>query len=211
MDLYNFFNSSAAYRVRIALALKGIEWNAVSVNLRGGAQHEAAYRSINPGALVPTLVDEGRTIGQSIAIFDYLDRTYPSPELIPRNDPERARVLEIAMTIACDIHPLNNLRVLKYLTERLHLMEEEKADWTTHWLETGFATIEALLPDSGNWCVGDSPTLADCCLVPQVANALRAKFNLDPFPLVRRIYDHCMQHAAFQAASPAMQPDYIAH
>jgi maleylacetoacetate isomerase len=211
MDLYNFFNSSAAFRVRIAMALKGIEWRHYGINLRAGEQNDAEYTSLNPGRLVPTLRDGERTITQSIAIFDYLDRAYPEPRLIPKTPGDRARALEIAMSIACDIHPLNNLRVLKYLTGTLNLTEAEKNAWIAHWLTVGFTTLEALLPERGVWCVGEKPSIADCCLIPQIANAIRVKFDLQPFPRARRIFESCMSLPAFQQAAPAAMPDYVAH
>ncbi|WER50864.1 maleylacetoacetate isomerase [Cupriavidus sp. WKF15] len=210
MDLYNFFNSSAAYRVRIAMALKGILWNHIGVNLRAGEQSRPAYQAHNPNRLVPTLLDGGQTITQSLAIIDYLDRTWPVPRLIPAEGPARIRVMEIALMIACDMHPLNNMRVQQYLSARVGIADADKSEWVAHWLTTGFSALEQWLPADGGWGVGDAPTLADCCLVPQVANALRAGFSLDPFPCVRRTYEHCMRHEAFRVAAPNAQPDYIA-
>lgn len=211
MELFNFFNSSAAYRVRIALALKGLPWTPVSVNLRAGEQHQAGYRALNSARLVPTLRDGHRSITQSLAIIDALDRSHPEPLLVPRSDPQRTRVLEIALLIACDIHPLNNMRVQKYLAGPLAIDDTRKAGWVAHWLGTGFEAIEATLDDGSDWCVGDAPTLADCCLVPQVANALRAKFSLEPFARIRRIYEHCMRQPAFRSAVPEAQPDFVDH
>jgi len=209
MDLYTFFNSSAAYRVRIAMALKGIAWRHVGVNLRAGEQNLGEYQTRNPSRLVPTLQDGDRTITQSIAIIDYLDAKWPVPQLIPIDGSSRTRVLEVALTIACDVHPLNNMRVQKYLSDPLGIADAAKAEWIEHWLTAGFSALEPCLPANGGWCVGDAPTLADCCLVPQVANALRVAFSLDPFPRVRRVYEHCMRREAFRAAAPSAQPDYV--
>lgn len=210
MDLYNFFNSSAAYRVRIAMALKHIPWNHIGINLRAGEQYQPEYGALNANRLVPTLCDGGQTITQSLAIIDHLDREWPEPRMVPADGPDRTRVLELALTIACDMHPLNNMRVQKYLGGPLGIPDADKSAWVAHWLTAGFGALEPALPPDGGWCVGDAPTLADCCLVPQVANALRAGFNLDPFPRVRRVYEHCMRLEAFRVAAPDMQPDYIA-
>ncbi|WP_095192498.1 maleylacetoacetate isomerase [Pseudomonas sp. Irchel 3A7] len=210
MDLYNFFNSSAAYRVRIAMALKNIDWNPIGVNLRAGEQHHSEYQALNPNRLVPTMHDGEQTITQSLAIIDYLDRKWPDPRLIPADGPARTRVLELALTIACDMHPLNNMRVQKYLSTHFGITDAGKSEWVEHWLSAGFSALEPWLPEDGGWCVGDAPTLADCCLVPQVANALRVQFSLDPFPRVRRAYEYCMRHVAFRVAAPNAQPDYVA-
>lgn len=210
MDLYNFFNSSAAYRVRIAMALKGLPWDHIGVNLRAGEQERPEYQALNPNRLVPTIQDGEQTITQSLAIIDYLDRKCPVPLLIPADGQARTRVLELALTIACDLHPLNNMRVQKYLGARLGIADAGKSAWVAHWLTAGFSALEPWLPADGGWCVGDAPTLADCCLVPQVANAQRAGFSLDPFPRVRRAYEHCMRHEAFRVAAPSAQPDYVA-
>lgn len=209
MDLYNFFNSSAAYRVRIALALKNISWNHVGVNLRAGDQHNPTYQTLNPNRLVPTMHDGEQTITQSLAIIDYLDRKWPEPRLIPTEGQARARVLELALTIACDMHPLNNMRVQKYFSVHFGISDVDKAEWIANWLTAGFSALEQWLPENGGWCVGDAPTLADCCLVPQVANALRVSFSLDPFPRVHRVYEHCMGHEAFRQAAPSAQLDYV--
>lgn len=208
--LHTFFNSSAAYRVRIALNLKGIDWEHVGVNVRAGEQNLPAYLAINPLGLVPTFEDQGARITESLAIIDYLDRAYPSPRLVPLDGPERTKVLEIAAIIACDIHPVNNLRILKYLTGVLGLDESRKTDWMHHWIAIGFAALETMLPDHDGWCVGDAPTLADCCLVPQVANATRAAFDFSEFPKISRIAAHCLAQPEFAAAAPSLQPDYAA-
>jgi maleylacetoacetate isomerase len=210
-DLYNFFNSSAAYRVRIALGLKNMEWRHIGVNLRAGEQNAAAYVGLNPNRLVPVLHDGTQNITQSLAIIDYLDRVEPEPLLVPRDGPSRTRVLEIALTIACDVHPLNNMRVQKYLGGTLQLSDAQKSAWVEHWLTAGFVALEQWLPEREGWSVGDSPTLADCCIVPQVANALRASYSLARFPRIQRVYDYCQRHPAFQAAAPSAQPDFVGH
>lgn len=212
MKLYSFFNSSASYRVRIALALKGIDYRTEGVNIRTGQQNEPAYRQMNPSGLVPTLLtDEGDALGQSLAIIDWLERHYPQVPLVPQEEPARHRVLEIVHAIACDIHPLNNLRVLRYLTEELKVSEEEKTRWYAHWIREGLSTVEELLhrSPSGTYCVGDTPTLADCCLVPQWANALRMNCDLSGYPRCRAVYDACTQLPAFIAAAPENQQDKI--
>jgi maleylacetoacetate isomerase len=210
LRLHGFFNSSASYRVRIALALKGLDAEHVGVDLRAGAQSSAAYRRLNPAGLVPALEHGGRVITQSLAIIDHLDRLQPEPRLIPLDDAERDRVLEIALLIACDVHPLNNLRVLKHLTGTLALSDTQKNAWYAHWIHTGFEALEKMLPDHDGWCVGNAPTLADCCLVPQVANAQRMNIGLAAYPRIRRIHGHAVGHAAFARAAPSLQPDYIA-
>jgi len=209
LKLHGFFNSSASYRVRIALALKGIAVEHVPVDLRAGTQDSAAYRLLNPAGLVPALEDGARVITQSLAIIDHLDRLQPEPRLIPSDDAARARVLEIALLIACDIHPLNNLRVLKQLAGPLKLSEAQKSAWYTHWVHAGFEALEKMLPDHDGWCVGMTPTLADCCLVPQVANAQRMKVGLAAYPRILRIHAHAARHPAFAQAAPHLQPDYI--
>jgi maleylacetoacetate isomerase len=210
LTLHNFFNSSAAYRVRIALGLKKLTWKHVGVNIRTGIQRSEEYLALNPAGLVPTLQSGDTRLTQSLAIIDYLDRLQPDPQLIP-TDARRDRVLEISLLLACDIHPVNNLRILKYLTGKLGLSEAQKNEWMAHWVTEGFQGLEALLPDHDGWCVGDTPTLADCCLVPQVANVQRLPgFDMTPYPRIRRIHAHCQRHPAFAAAVPSLQPDYIA-
>lgn len=211
MPLYSFFNSSTSYRVRIALALKGLEYAYQGINLRTGEQRSAEYRALNPSASVPLLMeDDGTSISQSLAIIDFLDASHPEPRLIPEEPLARARVLEVANVIACDIHPINNLRVLGYLQKNLGVSDEQKAAWYKHWVIEGLAAVEALLTrhGHGSYCFGDTPTLADCCLVPQVANALRMGCDLERFELVMAIYRHCQEQAAFQRAAPVNQPDY---
>ena len=212
--LYSFFNSSASYRVRIALALKGIQYETAGINIRSGEQNDPGFCKLNPMALVPALADipEG-SIGQSLAIIDYLDRKYPDVvPLIPEDTAQRALVLEIAYGIACDIHPVNNMRILKYLSKDLQVSEEQKQAWYAHWIATGLQSIEALLEKagSGHFCVGNTPTLADCCLVPQLANAIRMKCDVSAYPRCLKVYEHCMAMPAFKAAAPENQPDYMA-
>lgn len=209
LRLHGFFNSSAAYRVRIALNLKGLAFESIPVNLRAAEQRTEAFLALNPAGLVPTLEHDGMRISQSLAIIDYLDRQWPQPRLIPQDDPERSLVLQISLLVACDIHPLNNLRVLKYLTGPLRLDQAQKNTWYAHWIAEGFAALEKLLEGSGPYCAGSHPTLADCCLVPQVANALRTGCDLSPYPAVRRIHEYCIQQEAFRKASPNQQPDFV--
>ncbi|MGP5741752.1 maleylacetoacetate isomerase [Pseudomonas aeruginosa] len=213
MQLYSFFNSSTSYRVRIALALKGLDYQTLPVNLRQGEQRQAAHLRVNPMASVPVLVDgQGHNLGQSLAIIDYLDHLQPEPRLIPSEPLQRARVLEIALAIACDIHPLNNVRVLKYLDQVLGQDQDARKVWYAHWVDEGLRGVEALLrrQDGGPFCLGASPSIADCCLVPQVANALRMGCQLSAFPQVMRRYLHCQELPAFQAAQPQRQMDYVA-
>jgi maleylacetoacetate isomerase len=212
MKLYTYFRSSAAYRVRIALNLKGLAYEAVPVHLlrNGGEQLSEAYRAVNPSALLPTLDDHGETIHQSLAILEYLDEMHPLVPLLPADALGRARVRALAMTVACDTHPLTNLRVLKYLKGPLGLSEEVKTEWYRHWLNQGMATLEAQLAQddrSGRYSHGDRPTIADCCLVPQVFNAQRFEVDLAPYPNIARIHANCAELAAFQQAHPANQPD----
>ena len=210
IKLYSYFRSSAAYRVRIALNLKGLSYEYLPVHLVKGEQRDERYRALNPQALVPMLVDEGETITQSMAIIEYLDDKVPDPPLLPPTPEARARVRSIAQVIACDIHPLNNLRVLKYLTGTLCASEEAKNAWYRHWIELGLAAIEArLAADSrtGAFCHGATPTLADICLVPQLANARRYDFSIEAYPTLGRIESHCLALDAFARAAPERQPD----
>ncbi|HDJ1439174.1 TPA: maleylacetoacetate isomerase [Serratia rubidaea] len=212
MKLYSFFNSSASYRVRIALALKGIDYQSVGVNIRLGQQNEHEYRQLNPAGLVPTLItDDNESLGQSLAIVDWLDRRYPQRPLLPQEEPARMRVLEMVYSIACDTHPINNMRVLRYLSDELKVSEEDKNRWYAHWIQQGFSTLETLLRQakSGDFCVGDAPTLADCCLVPQWANALRMGCDLSGYQRSKAIYDACTRLPAFIAAAPENQQDKI--
>jgi len=208
MKLHSFFYSSASYRVRIALSLKGVEWDTVPTNLRSGDQFKDSFRSLNKAAMVPTLQDGDKTLSQSIAIFDYLDQHHPEPKLIPDTFTERQKVWEIALLIACEIHPLNNLRVLKYLTGPMGLSEDVKNEWYRHWIVEGFKILESMVKNSNSYCVGNEPTMADCFLVPQVANAVRMNIDLSDFPKTKQIYDFCLKHPAFEKAAPQNQPDF---
>lgn len=211
MKLYSFFNSSTSFRVRIALALKDLPYEYAAVNLRAGEQGREDYRSLSPAAIVPTLIDGDVKLTQSLAIIDYLDRKYPVPRLVPESGIKRARVLEISQTIACEIHPINNMRVLAYLSGTLGANDDAKSAWYRHWVDVGLSAVESLaaaLPAS-SYCLGEEPTLADCCLVPQMANALRMGCDLSRFSRICAIYDHCMAQPAFIQAAPQNQPDYM--
>jgi maleylacetoacetate isomerase len=210
--LYGYFRSSAAFRARIALNLKGIEPELRFVHLLkdGGQQHGSDYRSVNPQELIPTLVHDGHTIAQSLAIIEYLDEVRPTPPLLPRDPAGRARVRQIAYAIACDIHPVNNLRVNLYLRDKLGADEATRAEWQRQWIALGFTALETLLsqsPDTGAYCHGEMPTLADICLIPQTANARRVDLDLSPYPTLLRIEAHALAHPAFEAALPKNQPD----
>lgn len=211
MQLYSYFRSSAAYRVRIALHLKGLAFDTIPVHLlrNGGEQHSNDYRALNPSELVPTLVDGDLTLGQSVAILEYLEEAHPTPALLPLESDQRAQVRAVVQTIACDIHPLNNLRVLQYLENTLQQDEATRATWYRHWVTQGLQTLETLLaPTRGTFCFGEQPTLADCCLVPQMANARRFSTPLDAYPTLVRIDAHCRTLPAFAAAAPEQQPDF---
>ena len=210
MKLYGYFRSSAAYRVRIALGLKGLPYEYVAVHLRKGEQNAESYRALNPAQLVPALVDDGSALTQSLAIIEYLEERHPTPPLLPASLEERARVRSIALAIACDIHPLDNLRVLKYLMKTLAASEQAKDAWYRHWIDVGLSALEARLAHeraTGAFCHGDAPTLADCCLVPQLANARRANIPLEAYPTLTRIESRCNALPAFAAATPEKQPD----
>ena len=212
MKLYDYFRSSAAYRVRIGLKLKGLEYESIPVHLvrDGGEQLKSAYRAVNPAALVPSLVDEGATITQSLAILEYLDEVHPMMPLMPRDALGRARVRALALAIACDIHPINNLRILRYLVKQAGLTEEAKNAWYVHWVQEGFAALETQLStsaDTGRFCHGDMPTIADCVLVPQVFNAVRFNIDMAPYPTIMRIDLACRELPAFVAAHPSQQAD----
>jgi len=216
MQLYSFFNSSTSYRVRIALALKGLPYEYLPVNIRVGQHRAEEYvDGINPSASVPALVDGAFTLGQSLAILDYLDARHPEPRLLPRDDVLRARVLELSTLVSCDMHPVNNLRILKYLQDELAVTPEKKDAWYKHWIAEGMAGVERLLtlhPNlrTGPWCFGTQPTLADVCLVPQVANALRMGCDLSAYPRSMAVFAHASTRPAFAAGAPAHQPDYTA-
>ncbi len=210
--LYTYFRSSAAYRVRIALQLKGLAHSHVPVHLlrNGGEQHSAAYAALNPTQLVPTLVDGDMVLCQSVAIMEYLEEAYPSPSLLPKDVNQRAVVRSLMQAIACDIHPLNNLRVLQYLEQPLGLDEAARTTWYLHWVALGFNALEAMLtqsPYTGRYCHGDTPTLADCCLVPQVTNARRYALPMEPYPTITRIDAACHALPAFEQAAPENQAD----
>src|SRR5512145_1832050 len=194
MKLYTYFRSSAAYRVRIALALKGLSYDAARVHLMKGEQYGAEYSAINPQNLVPVLEDEGQRLYQSLAILQYIDETWPQPPLQPADRFGRARVRSLALLIACEIHPLNNPRVLNYLTGKLGISEDQKLEWYHHWVVAGFSPLEKRLATeagTGRYCHGDTPGFADCVLVPQVANARRFKVDLAAFPTICRIDAAC--------------------
>ena len=210
--LYGYFRSSAAFRVRIALNLKGIvaEQKFVHLLRGGGEQHGSDYKAVNPQELVPTLVHDGQAIGQSLAIIEYLDEIEPEPPLLPREPRGRARVRQLAYIVACDIHPLNNLRMLLYLRDRFSIGEEARAEWQRHWIGLGFSTLETLLaqsPLTGTFCHGDAASLADICLIPQMANGRRVNLDLSPYPTLLRIEARALAHPAFEAALPKNQPD----
>jgi maleylpyruvate isomerase len=210
MKLYNYFRSSAGYRTRIALNLKGIAYEYVAVQIAKGEQRGAAYLAVNPYALVPALCDERGTHVQSLAIIEYLDECHPLPPLLPATPAERARVRGMALAIACDIHPLNNTRVLQYLKHTLQTSDEVRDAWYRHWIASGFSALESQLAAddaTGLCCHGDTPTLADICLVPQVFNARRTNIELDAYPNITRIDAHCRSLDAFAAAAPERQPD----
>ncbi len=212
LRLYSYWRSSAAYRVRIALNLKRLNYEIVPVHLldNGGEQRSADYRKLNPQALVPTLKHGHRMLRQSMAIIEYLDETWPSPPLLPATARDRARARAIAQAIACDIHPVNNLRVLQYLEREWGVPQPERDDWVRHWIEEGFAAIEDMLADAlstGTFCDGEQPGLPDCCLVPQVYNARRFGVDMGRYPTIQRIHDACMALPEFDAAQPEKQPD----
>lgn len=210
MKLYGYWRSSAAYRVRIALNLKQLTFENLPVHLvkNGGEQHSSDYKTLNPAELVPVLVDDELSLNQSLAIIEYLDETYPQPVLLPADPAARAKVRALALDIACDMHPLNNLRVLQYLTGPLALTEQQKLNWINHWLNTGFSALEQRLKQSaGQFCFGDEVTLADICLVPQVYNAQRFALDMNAFPTVMAVHHNCLQLAAFALAAPEQQPD----
>jgi maleylpyruvate isomerase len=210
MKLYSYFRSSAAYRVRIALNLKGLAYEYVPVHLRKGEQRAEPYRAVNAQQLVPALADDRGTFTQSLAIIEYLEERYPEPPLLPAAPEARARVRAIALAIACEIHPLDNTRVLQYLTRTLGVGEEAKNGWYRHWIDLGLSALEAQLagdPATGKFCHGAAPTLADVCLVPQLANARRFPMPVDGYPTLVRIEAACNALPAFAAAAPALQPD----
>ncbi len=212
MKLYNFFRSSASFRVRIALNLKGIPYEYISVHLAKGEHKKPAYAALAADGLVPLLDTGTAKLSQSMAIIEYLDETHPTPALLPADALGRHHVRALAQSIACEIHPLNNLRVLKYLTGPLKLDEDTKNTWYQHWVRSGLLSFEnqlATLP-AGMYCYGNTPTLADCCLVPQIFNAQRFGCDLTGLPRTMAAFDACMQLAAFQKAQPSSCPDFEA-
>ena len=211
MKLYTYFRSSAAFRVRIALNLKGIAYEPQFIHLAKGAHRALDYAKVNPQALVPTLVtDDGYRLAQSLAIIEYLEETRPEPALLPPDAKARARVRSLSDLVACEIHPLNNLRTLQYLKRALGQNDDQVNTWYRHWIGDGLAKLEAMLSageGTGRFCHGDAPTMADCCLVPQIFNAKRYDCDLSPFPEAMRIFDRCMKLEAFDNAQPSKQPD----
>ena len=215
MRLHNFHLSSTSFRVRIALALKGLEYEYVPVALRwkDGDHDRPEYRAFNPQANVPVLEDGDARLVQSLAIFEYLEETHPEPPILPRDPVGRARVRSLALYVACEIQPLNNLRAERYLAATMGADKGALRTWRRHWIQTGFDVIERSLagdPATGRFCHGDSPTIADCCLVPQIANALRpaAGMDLATWPTIARIHAACLELSAFQRALPENQPDH---
>jgi maleylacetoacetate isomerase len=210
MKLYTYFRSSAAFRVRIALNLKGLQPELAFVHLRNHAQWTDEYRALNPQGVIPTLVHQGHAIGQSLAIIEYLDEIAPSPPLLPADPLGRARVRQLALIVACEIHPLGNLRVQEYLSDVLGRSGADIAQWHRHWMALGLETIERLVAGASplrRFCYGDEPTLADICLIPQLANARRAELDLAPYPNLLRIEKAAYGLAAFADAQPKNQPD----
>ena len=221
MILYDYFRSSAAYRVRIALNLKNLSAEQRSIHLGKNANRTAEYKAVNPQGFVPYLVDGTYSLSQSLAIIEYLNDLYPEPPLLPLDPAQRAWVRSLALAIACDIHPLNNKRVLDYLVEEMGLSAEQKKTWYRHWIAEGFEGVEKMLTSRdqgkrgshagelarGKFCFGDYPTLADVCLVPQVANARRFKCDMSAYPRINAISEHCVTLAPFDLAQPSRQPD----
>ena len=215
IKLYSYWRSSAAYRVRIALNLKGLPYEMEPIHLvrDGGEQHRPEYRKVNPQSLVPVLIDGRRVIRQSLAIIEYLDETYDGEmKLLPTTARDRARVRALALIVACDIHPLNNTRVMRFLENEFDLTEEQRGRWMRRWIEEGFNSFEELIaghPSTGQFCEGDTPTIADLCLVPQVYNARRFQIDMTPFPTIERIVAACLELSAFDAARPENQADAV--
>ncbi len=210
IKLYGYYRSSAAYRVRIALFLKGLEWKNIPVNLFAGEQKEEKYHCVNPQGLVPAMEIEEKLLTQSLAIIEWLDEEYPNTTLLPKSSIEKAQVRALAYQVAMDIHPLNNLRVTKFLTSELGVNEQQKLHWYQHWITQGFEALELSidkLGSNGNYCFGDCAGLADVCLIPQIYNALRFDCDLATYPLIRSIYQHCNSLDPFQRALPEVQAD----
>jgi len=212
MKLYTFFRSSASYRVRIALNLKGITYEQVPIHLRrgGGEQFSAAYRAINPQALVPVLEDNGRILTQSLAIIEYLDEKYPNPPLVPKDPADKALVRSLALGIACEVHPIQNLRVLKHVKAAYNQTDEQVNQWAQHWIDLGLAALQEMIvaqPKRSGFCFGAAPTLADICLIPQLGNARRYGCDLSKYPAILEIERNCNALPAFANAAPEKQPD----
>ena len=206
MKLYSYFRSSAAYRVRIAMNLKGIDYDMVPVNLLTGEQKSDDYRLLNVEGLVPVLETDHGLLTQSLAILEWLEEQYPDPSILPQDSWQRAQVRSLAYAVSCDIHPVNNLRVLKYLQNDMQQSDEDKINWYKHWINTGFSALEQKLSEQ-QYCWGEKPTIADICLVPQVFNALRFKVDMKAYPKITGIYERCNQLKAFIDAAPENQPD----
>jgi maleylpyruvate isomerase len=208
MELYNYFRSSASYRVRIGLALKGLAYDYKPVHLARNEQFQESYAAVSAARLVPLLKDGDHVLTQSLAILEYLDETHPEPPLLPQAPAERAHVRALALDIACEIHPLNNLRVLRYLVGPMNLSEDDKNRWYRHWVETGLEVVERqLAAQPATFCHGETPTLADCCLVPQIFNARRFDCRTEHVPHVMRVFDNCMKLDAFELTRPERCPD----
>jgi maleylpyruvate isomerase len=210
MKIYGYFRSSAAFRLRIAMNLKGLSYDHNLINLQAGDHLSDSFRLINPQGRVPALDIEGDILTQSLAIIEYLEEVYPAPALLPQDALEKAKVRGVAGLIACDIHPLNNLAVLNYLRDQLEADEEARIAWYRHWVKEGFDGLEQILSsnvETGKFCFGDSPTVADICLVPQVVNAQRFNCDLDCYPTIRHIFEECIGLKEFSDAHPSNQPE----
>ena len=210
LKLYSYWRSSAAYRARIALNIKGLEYELVSVDLPKDGQHASEFHELNPQELIPVLIHGGRQIRQSMAIVEYLEETFDGPHLLPVTARDRARARGLAQIVACDIHPLNNLRVMQYLEKEFGAAQDVRERWMRHWINVGFVALEEMLvnsPSTGDYCEGDAPSIADVCLVPQVYNALRFSVDMQPYPTIWRIYEACLATPEFADARPENQPD----
>ena len=210
MKLHNYFRSSASYRVRIALELKGLQYDYVAVHIARGEHKKEPYAALSADTLVPLLEVDGQKFSQSMAIIEYLDETHPAPAMLPSDSVGRAHVRALAQSIACDVHPINNLRILKYLVNELKLDDDAKNAWYRHWCREGLEAFERQLArgPASTFCHGDTPTLADCCLVPQIFNAQRFNVNFEGLPRTLAVYEACMALPAFQRAQPSSCPDF---
>ena len=213
IKLFSYWRSSAAFRVRIALNLKNLTHEVIPVDLlkQGGEQHLPSYSAKNPQDLVPVLEHDSHVLRQSLAIIEFLEEAHPTPALLPKNIEERAWVRALSMDIACDIHPLNNLRVMKYLHKELKLSDDQKSSWTKHWLEVGLTGVEKILSTQarqGKFCLGDDISMADVCLIPQIMNAKASNCDLSKFTKIQQVFDECMKLSAFIEASWEAQTDY---